>query len=143
MIGMIPRAFLRASGLAVIAGSLAFAQSGATVPAAYQDLYSQLKTRLDSFDAQVSAAWDSATFPTDFSAELLTANGNRGQQLLSPNARVGAVLELQSLKNLGMRAVTIALPYPLLNRAYLQSAGQGGDYDAYLSYYQYVVSEVH
>ncbi|MES1260719.1 MAG: hypothetical protein ABUS49_03200 [Acidobacteriota bacterium] len=73
----------------------------------------------------------------------MTANGNRGVQLLQADARVGAVAELEALRSLGVRAVVIELPYPLLNSAYLSSIGRGDDYQQYLTYYKYQAGEIY
>lgn len=115
---------------------------GQTVPAAFEGLYRDLDAQLTAFDARITREWNGSTYPTDAGAELVTANGNRGAQLLAPNTRLGVVAELSALKALGMRSVVVAVQYPLLNRAYLDSISRSADYDAYLDFFKFVASEV-
>lgn len=111
------------------------------VPADFQDLYAELDTQLTAFDRRITSAWNGSTYPTDMGAELLTANGNRGSQLLQPNTRLGVVAELDALRALGARSIVVAVQYPLLNRTFLESVNRGSDYDGYLSFFKFVAEE--
>jgi hypothetical protein len=87
---------MRTSLLIAVCALPAFAQNQ-PVPLEYQDLYTALQSKLTAFDATISKQWNGSRPPVDFSAELLTANANRGIQLLTGGASTGAQLELASL----------------------------------------------
>lgn len=125
--------------LTVLGINLASAQA---VPSAYADLYRDLDSQLTAFDSRITREWNGSTYPTDAGAELSTANGNRGMQVLAPNTRLGVVAELNALKSLGLRSVVVAIQYPLLNRPYLDSISRTADYDGYLNFYKFVADEV-
>jgi hypothetical protein len=85
----------------------------------YQDLYTALQQKLTGFDTTISSQWNGARPPVDFSAELLTANGNRGIQLLTGGASADAQLELARLQALDVKAVTVAIGFPILYQPFL------------------------
>ena len=114
----------------------ALAQSQ-TVPLEYQDLYKQLQSKLTEFDATISSKWDGSRPPVDFSAELLTANANRGQQLLTAGA-TSAQLELASLQALGVKTVTVAIGFPILYQPF-----DPFHYQGYLSFYKQLAANIH
>ena len=58
------------------------------------DLYMAMEQNIDAFDKTLSAQWDGKRHPVLFSAELSTANGNRGKALLNPRTFEGCRLEL-------------------------------------------------
>src|SRR5207237_2774489 len=91
-----------------------------SVPREYNDLYSMMDKNVSAFEARVGRSWDVEYSDVQFGAELLVANCNRVPQLLHPRAFEGAKLELTRLQNLGVRAVTVCIGFPLLDRAYLQ-----------------------
>lgn len=114
----------------------------AQAPSAYRGLYAALDARLARFDRQLDARPAAAT-PVLFAAELLTANGNRGKQLLRPETRVGVDLELDRLRGLGVQGVTVAIPFPLLYDPYWQEQGDAAASRGMVEFYRWVAGEVH
>jgi len=111
------------------------------VPPEYQDLYSSLQQKLTAFDASVLSQWNGTKSNIDFSAELLTANCNRGLQLLG--ARQGYLAELGKLKALGVNTVTVCAGFPILYQPFYQFNGDPADYQSMLAFYQQLASDVH
>src|SRR5438874_2350439 len=83
------------------------------VPTEYRALYSQIDQTLRPLEKQFQRAARSGPRPM-YGAELLPANGNRGDQLLDLHALQGARLWLSRFAQLGVRRVVFAVPYPLL-----------------------------
>jgi hypothetical protein len=83
------------------------------VPPAYQPLYTYLADVLDATKSAVDTNQPTNPVPLTFGAELLTANGNRGQQLLDPGTLTATALLLNRLQELGVQGVTVAIKYPL------------------------------
>jgi hypothetical protein len=108
----------------------------APVPEEYQALYASLEGSLDSFSDYLSQHWDGSTGSTVFAAELLVANGNRGDALLQPATMVSVSLYLDRLQELGVQGVTVAISFPLLSPDFPRSA-------EYLRFFQGVAQEVH
>lgn len=122
--------------LAIIASSVS---ADASVPTAYRDLYSRLEDKLQSTSKQIDAQWDKSKAPVDFSAELLTVNCNRGVQLLNPANFAGAQLEMRRLKELGVKAVTMSINFPVLSEPFHKF--NGTSYQAFLTFYSNVAEE--
>jgi len=112
------------------------ARAQSAVPAALQPLYSYLNTVLDDTKTYVDAHQPGNPTPITFGAELLTANGNRGQALLDPQNLQGTFLNLDRLQQLGVQGVTIAVKFPL----YTPSDPHFQDYR---NYYMQVANEIH
>jgi hypothetical protein len=106
------------------------------VPAEYQDLYSLLDRQISAFESQVNAGWDGSMPPVDFSGEIVTANANRGLQLADLRQLQGAVLELERLRALGVRAATISIGFPLLYRPFHEWNGNTDNYDRIAAFYR-------
>ena len=107
----------------------------APVPQEYQALYASLEESLNSFQDYLSQHWDGTTGSTVFAAELLPANGNRGDALLQPTIMAGVKLYLDRLQELGVQGVSVAISYPLLRPDFPRST-------EYLQFYQGVAQEV-
>jgi hypothetical protein len=102
------------------------------VPALYQDLYWRLAVGIVGFQRTITVP-DGAS--TTFSLELTVANANRGTALLDPNMPTAVALQLDRFVELGAKAVTIDIGFPLLSPAY------AGPYlDAYLDRYRLVAA---
>jgi uncharacterized protein (TIGR03437 family) len=114
----------------------------APVPAQYQDLYSMLDRQISAFEAQISARWDGSMPPVDFSGELVTANGGRGLQLTDPRQMQGVLLELERLRSLGVRAVSITIGFPLLHRPFHVWNGNADNYDKLAAFYRDLAGNV-
>ncbi len=110
-----------------------------TVPAPYAGLYSALKGSLDSYEATVDAAWDGTRHPVDFAAELTSASSLLGERIIDPEHLDGVLLELDSLKALGVKAVTVQFAFPVL---YPPFHGSTAEYQQYLSFYERLASEI-
>jgi hypothetical protein len=106
-----------------------------TVPLKYQAEYTALGGILDSFNSSLGS-YPSSHNALVFATELLPANGNRGPALLEPNNLASVATNLNALQAMGVRGVTIAIGYPLLDPSFPNSA-------QYLSYFEQVVSMVH
>jgi len=109
-----------------------------TVPLEYKDLYNALQSKLTTFDATISSQWNGTRPPVDFSAELLTANANRGIQLLTGGASTGVQLELASLKALGVNTLTVSIGFPILYQPF-----DPFDYQGYLAFYKQLAASIH
>ena len=55
----------------------------APVPYRYRWLYKELYTKLDSLASSVNAGWNGKKSDVNYSVELLVANSNRGEVLLT------------------------------------------------------------
>jgi hypothetical protein len=108
----------------------------AAVPEEYQALYDGLKESLEGFHDYLNERWDGSPGPTVFGAELLVANGNRGDVLLHPVTMDATRLYLDRLQELGVRGVSVAISYPLLRPDFPRSA-------EYVQFFRAVAQEVH
>ncbi|HEY4362443.1 MAG TPA: hypothetical protein VGN17_15825 [Bryobacteraceae bacterium] len=127
---------MRRITLVLLAAGIAWGQ----VPLDYQDLYSSLQQKLTAFDASVLSQWNGTKSNVDFSAELLSANCNRGLQLLT--ARQGYLAELAKLKALGVNTVTVCASFPILYQPFYQFNGDPADYQNMLAFYQQLATDV-
>lgn len=127
-----PSAFL-ASATPLLAKATAYPIP--TVPPEYQDIYNSLSASLDSFEEVLVANWDGTPATTHFGAELIVANGNRGEQLLAPGTMNGVRLYLDRLQELAVDGVTVQVSDPLLHPAYPRQS-------EYLAFYRQVAEEV-
>lgn len=118
------------------------ARARAQVPAEFQDLYPALEQKLDAFEATLEGQGHAA-YPVTFTSELLTANGNRGRALLGAQTLPGVRLELDRLRALGVQAVTVAIPFPILDPAFLQWNGDPQDYAGLVAFFAAVANEAH
>lgn len=104
------------------------------VPEKYQKLYDDLKASMDGYNASLDLRSERYA-PPAFGAELLPANGNRGEGLLKPENRKGTIAYLDGLRDMGVQGVTIAMPYPM----YMPGSPR---HDEYAAYYRYVFDEI-
>ena len=111
------------------------------VPPEYQDLYTALDQKLDAFDRSIVS--DGSRYPVTYATELLTANGNRGRALLGANVLAGGRLELDRLRALNVKAVTIAIPWPILDPLFLQWNGDPADRQPLVDFFRSVAAEAH
>jgi hypothetical protein len=124
------------------AEGLAFSQPAA-VPANYRDLYSSLEQSVDTFDRAVSAQSAGQKSPVVWSAELLTANCNRGRALLNPGTPELIRRELDGLQSLGVKAVTICIGFPVLYQPFYEFNQDPEDYQKFLSFYRELANNIH
>jgi len=117
------------------AGLSGVRQTSTQVPAEYQKLYSNLKTSLDSFNSQLDTLSAGTIYPVTYGAELLPANSNRGEALLSPNTLQSVRLYLDRFQELGIEGVTFPVGYPLYTPSFPR-------YQEYVQFYKQVVQEI-
>jgi hypothetical protein len=110
------------------------AETSPSVPPDYQPVFDGLSAILAGWEARL-AAMEAAAGETIFGAELLVANGNRGEALLQPSAMAGVRVYLDRLQELGAGGVTVAISDPLLWPTYPQA-------DAYAAFFADVAQEV-
>lgn len=110
-----------------------------SVPTEYQDLYSALGVSISSFESTINSSWDGSTYPVAFSAELKSAHSNQGSRLLAPNYYTGVLLELDSLKALGVKAITVAIQFPVLYAGFYQDPAE---YQQYVDFYTRLAADV-
>lgn len=65
---------------------LALLVAQAPVPPEYVDLYALLESKLKTTESYLAAHWDGTKYPVVFSTELLAANANQGERVLSEQA---------------------------------------------------------
>ena len=105
-------------------------QVPAEYQAAYQDLLPRLEAARDGF-----AGHTAPEGAPSLAVELLTANGNRGEDLLQPATLEATRVFLDRFKELGAAAVTIQIVYPLFDEGFPR-------HDEYVDFYRAVVREV-
>ena len=119
----------------IILSSIA-ANAQMVVPEKYQNIFHDYKTGLEKFNAFLDETKAINTKPIIFGAELLAANSNRGENLLSP-LTISAVIEtLDRFKEMGITGVTVAIGYPILTDDINQSK-------EYINFYKQVAKLIH
>ena len=106
-----------------------------TVPTKYQSQHNSVQSLLTQFNSSLGPTPSSNNNFT-YAAELLVANGNQGLALFNSGNLNGVERNLQALKAIGVKGVTIALGYPLLDLAFPNSTD-------YLQYFKTVVNMCH
>jgi hypothetical protein len=105
------------------------------VPADAQATADELAASLAAFRASLPKRPPARAKPPVVASELLTANGNLGERLLDPAARVKNLVMLDALQRIGARGVGVDIPYPLLDPGYPRN-------EEYLAYYEQVARDV-
>lgn len=85
------------------------------VPAEFAGLYQTLEASIANFEQTIDAAGQGNWRSTAFSAELKSAHANLEARLLVPDHYSGVLTELDSLKALGVQAVSVTISYPILH----------------------------
>jgi hypothetical protein len=98
-------------------------------------MYATLGQILDSFNQPLSSTTPVASHEVIYATELLPADSNVGEKLLSPRAMQSVINYLDAIQKLGIQGVTIDVSYPILVPTF-------PNYDQYLSFYEKVVSQV-
>ncbi len=89
-----------------------FISTGSEVPSEYHALFDELRETLEEFQREIGVPSEPRRIT--FAAELLSANAHRGEQLLAPDALLGATIYLDALASLGIKGVKVFIGYPLL-----------------------------
>jgi hypothetical protein len=132
---LLPCLLLSVSISSPVAASQVVQQYDLSTPSQYQGEYSALQRILDSFNSSLGP-YPASGNGFVYATELLPANGNRGPALLQANNLVSVTRNLNALQAMGVRGVTIAIGYPLLDSSFPNSA-------QYLNYFEQVVSMAH
>ena len=103
------------------------------VPAEHQTTYDELITTLNSFTSKLPP---DKSDPLLLGAELSYANGNIGEALLEPSTMSLVQVQLDALKSMGVKAVVVAIKFPLLEADFPRS-------NEYLDFFKQVSSEIH
>jgi hypothetical protein len=98
-------------------------------------MYDTLGQILDNFAQNLSSTTPGASHQVIYATELLPADSNLGEKLLSPRAMQGVNNYLDAIQKLGVQGVTIDISYPILVPTF-------PNYDQYLSLYENVVEQV-
>jgi uncharacterized protein (TIGR03437 family) len=126
--------------LIFLAGSCAWAQNP-SVPATYQPTYTELQNYVSSFDSTVTSQWNGKASNVLWSAELDVADAAGGLQVL--NYGPGALMELQKLHALGLKAVTVGISMPAVNQDFYTFNGDPADYPKMVAFYANLATEIH
>jgi hypothetical protein len=105
------------------------------VPDEYADLYEELESSLAEAAGYLQREWDGETGDTVFSAELIIANGNRGETLLEPATLYAVGITLDGLQVLGVGAINVSIGYPILEPSFPRA-------QEYLDFYRKTVAEI-
>ncbi|MCS6903309.1 MAG: hypothetical protein NZO41_03415 [Candidatus Bipolaricaulota bacterium] len=92
------------------------------VPPEYADLYALLESKLKTAESYLTARWEGTKHPVVFSTELLAANSNQGERVLTERAWESILFNLNRIQLLGVRAVKVAVKYPILMPQFPRSA---------------------
>ncbi len=107
----------------------------ASVPQRYQTLDQELATKLNDLGRSVKSEWNGKRANTAFGVELLVANSNRGEVLLTDRVLKATIMTLNRLKDLGIRSVALSIQTPILTRSHPRSA-------EYRAFYKQVAQEI-
>lgn len=107
--------------------------ASSSIPIEFRALYAELDAALTAFDQSFDAP--NENYPMIFAAELLSANGNRGTELLKPTNLQSTRLWLDRLQQIGVRGVTVGIKYPLLTPGFPHAT-------EYLEYFKTVAREI-
>ncbi len=105
------------------------------IPLEYKSLYNYLEIQLKEVSNYTTQASTIKTNAIVYGAELLTANSNRGDDLLEDSAIEGVKLELDNMQNLGVKGVTVTIAYPLLH-------SRNPNFEKMLKFYKQVSQEI-
>ncbi|HZT33777.1 MAG TPA: fibronectin type III domain-containing protein [Bryobacteraceae bacterium] len=111
----------------------------ASIPTAYQDLYTQLNGELQTFASTVNSSWNHISYPVAFSAQLTSASAEQGPALLGTNYYIGVLQQVDSLKALGVKAITVHIDFPILDPAFYQNPA---DFQNYLNFYKQLATDI-
>jgi len=106
-----------------------------TIPAEYRVLYEELFEKLRQLQARINSVPGPRNAGTRFGLELLVANSNRGEVLLTERVFRATVLTLDRLQSLGVRSIALSIQFPVL----VPSQPRAGEY---LNFYTRVIREI-
>lgn len=104
------------------------------IPEEYRAMAGELSAELTHFEDTLSRQPEPGPEKALIGSELAFANGNIGEGLLQPSMRELNLLLLDRLQTLGIQAVVIAVPFPLLDPSFPRSA-------EYIQFYKDIVDQ--
>jgi fibronectin type 3 domain-containing protein len=110
------------------------------VPSTFQDLYDSLDGYLNTFHTTLDGLWNGTKYPVLFSGELTSADANTGPQLASPGYFTFVQLQIQALKAMGTKAITVEVGFPMLYQPFF--ASNPDQYQELVSFYAQVAAAV-
>lgn len=105
------------------------------VPENYRAIYREIDAEIDRQLPLIPLPWGQKKTDTAFGVELLAANSNRGETLLSEQVVHATALTLDHLKALGVQSVSLSLQVPVLTRSHPR-AGE------YREFYRKVAADI-
>jgi chitodextrinase len=108
-------------------------------PASFQALYTSLDNYLVNFNATINSQWNGTTYPVLFTANLADANANAGPQMINSASVAGIQAQLQELKAMGVKGVTVEVGFPMLYEPFFSSQSQ---YQQFVAFYQSLAASV-
>jgi len=112
------------------------------VPAVYQDLYTQLNGEVADFQGKVNDLWNGSKYPVKFSGQLTAANSNNGPGLLQPSSFTLIQSEIQYLKSIGVKAISVEVSFPMLYQPFFDAIGQPSYQSQFATLYANVASAI-
>jgi hypothetical protein len=107
---------------------------GNAVPSFYRGIYHELSTELRKLETAIPIQ-PKVEGNCSFGVELLVANSNRGEVLLTDRVLRATVLTLDRLQDLGVQSVSVSIQYPVLVSTFPRSA-------EYRYFYKQVAAEI-
>ncbi len=147
--GLLPLANSTCYLLAILAVAAAFPHTAFSqappVPSSFQALYTEMDNYLINFNATMPPP-SANPLPTLMTGSLIVANSNAGPDMV--NGMTGttipsynpAVLQLNELKAMGVKAVMVEIGFPMLYAPYI--TGQGYSQTAFVNYYAAIANLV-
>jgi hypothetical protein len=114
----------------------------AQIPAAYQDLYTQLDGDINDFQKSIAGAWNGSKYPVNFAGQLTDANCNNGPSLLQPSSFALIQSEILLLKAIGVKAISVEVSFPMLDAAFFNSIGQPSYQPQFTTFYANVAAAI-
>ena len=105
------------------------------VPGKYRALYSELGSKLKDLDRTIRSQWNGKKSDTKFGVELLVANSNRGEVLLTNRVLYATGLTLNRLQDLGVQSVAVSIQFPMLTPSFPR-------FGEYVEFYKRVAREI-
>src|SRR5437016_537964 len=122
------RAILAVLFMIIFCGIGAASARAQTVPAPYQDLYTELSADLKDFNNAVNGVWKGDKYPVLYTGQLTNANSNNGTQMLGSTFMTAVNNQLLLLKAVGDKAVAVEVSFPMLYEPFFTFIGQPAQY---------------
>lgn len=113
------------------------------MPAEYQDLYYSLNAQIAGFDAAVKGGWNGKTYPYLNAPQLEVASSDEYTLLLQPGYAEAVATQLDELRALGVKAVTVRIRFPMLYQPFYTYIGNPSQYQQFVTFYQQLAQKIH